>query len=95
MFLKEVYSHEAVAVDDPSNVKREKEESLEERDQGGLEGNNSRGAEWTFLKIVREKPEKKSWLIRKQFLDEVDEGQPWASEEHADLPVGLCVRNIK
>ena len=57
MFLKEVYSHEAVAVDDPSNVKREKEECLEERDQRGLEGNNSRGAEGTFLKVVGEKPE--------------------------------------
>ena len=77
MFLKEVYSHEAVAVDDPSNVKREKEESLEERDQGGLEGNNSRGAEWTFLKVVGEKPEIESFLIvRSKFLDEVDEGQP-------------------
>ena len=57
MFLKEVYSHKAVAVDDPSNVKWEKEERLNERDQRGLEGNNSRGAEWTFLKIVGEKPE--------------------------------------
>ena len=57
MLLKEVYSHKAVAVDDPSNVKREKEERLNEGDQGGLEGNNSRGAEWTFLKIVGEKPE--------------------------------------
>ena len=95
MLLKEVYSHKTVAVDDPSNVKREKEKWLHERDQGGLEGNNSRGAEWTFLKVVGEKPEIKSWSVWKQFLDEVDEGQPWASEEHANLPVGLCVRNIK
>ena len=60
VILEEVYSHKAVTVDDPSNVKWEKEESLEERDQGGLEGNNSRGAEWTFLKVVGEKPEIKS-----------------------------------
>ena len=60
VFLKEGNSQQAVAVDDSSNVKREKDESLEERDQGGLEGNNSRGAEWTFLKVVGEKPEIKS-----------------------------------
>ena len=58
MILKEMYPHKAVAVDDPSYVKWEKEERLHEGDQGGLEGNNSRGAEWTLLKIVGEEPDR-------------------------------------